>query len=469
MEQVEPLIFKHLREEVPNPKQVEFFKSKTKHTAYGGSRGGGKSWAGRRKAVMLCMRYAELRGLLLRRTMQELRENHIIPLQSELYGYATYNSSEKTFKFPNGSRLVLGYCDNDNDMLQYQGQQYDFIIFEEATNFREEWIVFISTCLRTTRTDFSTRIYYTCNPGGVGHAYIKRLFIDREFNERENPEDYAFIQAKVYDNKVLMEANPDYIKQLEALPTAKRKAHLDGDWDVYDGQVFEEFRNDKDHYIDRKGTHVIEPFVIPDTWKIYRSLDWGYSKPFSVNWYAVDYDGRLYMILEYYGCNGEPNVGVKMTPEMVFEEVRKIEKEHPLLSGKEILGVADPAIWNKETGISVAEVAEKYGIYFERGDNKRIPGWLQLHERLRFDSNGIPMLYFFRTCRHTIRTLPLQQYDPHKIEDLDTTLEDHAVDSLRYMCNMVPITPQAVKEIEKKPYNPLDDEVVVNPYAYYLR
>ena len=467
----EPLIFKHLREDIPNPKQIEFFKAKCKHTAYGGARGGGKSWAGRRKLVMLCMKYPGLNVLLLRRTYPELRENHIIPLREELYGYAEYKESEKAFIFPNKSRLKMGYCDNDSDVLIYQGQELDVILYEEATNFKEDWIKTINSSLRSTRTDFFTRIYYTMNPGGVSHGYFKRLFIDRSFTEDESPEDYTFIKANVFDNKILMDSNPDYIKMLKALPPQKRKAHLYGDWDVYEGQVFEEFRNDPEHYLDRKNTHVIDPFDIPDNFTIYRSMDWGYSKPFAVNYYAVDYDGRAYMILEYYGCReNEPDVGVRMTPDDVFSEVCRLEKEHPWLSGKAIHGVADPAIWSKETGISVAEVGERHGIYFEKGDNKRIPGWIQVHERLKFDENGVPMLYFFKNCRNMIRTLPILQYDENKAEDVDTKQEDHLADSLRYFCNFRPLKPTKPVERAEKPYNPLDSEIKdIRHYNYYYK
>lgn len=468
------LIFKHLREDIPNPKQVLFFKAKAKHIGYGGARGGGKSWAARRKAVMLCMRYKGLKVLLVRRTMPELRTNHILPLMKELAGFANYKSDERTFVFPNGSRLAMGYCDNDRDMLQYQGQENDVIFFEEATNFKEEWIVFIATTLRGTDESvqgFNRRIYYTMNPGGVSHGYFKRLFIDKRYKDEERAEDYIFIPATIEDNKVLQRENPDYKLSLEALPPAKRKAHLYGDWNVYEGQVFEEFRDLPDHYSDRVGTHVIEPFEIPDTFTIYRSMDWGFSKPFSVNYYAVDYDGRAYMILEYYGCinpDKEPNVGAKMTPEEVFSELKRLEGEHKWLRGRKILGVADPAIWNKETGISIAETGERYGIYFDKGDNKRIAGWLQIHERLKFDERGIPMLYFFKNCRNTIRTLPILQYDEHKAEDVDTTQEDHAADSLRYFCNMRPIKPRISKERAKKAFNPLEDDFEVKKYDYYL-
>lgn len=313
--QREPLVFQHLREEAPNPKQIEFFTAKEKHVCYGGARGGGKSWAMRRRFVLLAINYPGLKLLLLRRTMPELRRNHIIPLMGELAGFAKYNGEAKTFIFPNGSRLELGYCDNEGDVSRYQGAEYDVVGFEEATLFPEEWIVMITTSVRTTRRDWQVRFYYTCNPGGVGHAYIKRLFIDRRYKEGERPEDYRFIRATVLDNKVLMEADPGYIDRLRALPPAKRRAHLEGDWSVYEGQVFEEFTDDPAHYHDRKWTHVIEPFEVPPQWRIYRSFDFGYARPFSVGWWAVDYDNRLYRILELYGCvPDEPNTGLRWEP-----------------------------------------------------------------------------------------------------------------------------------------------------------
>lgn len=416
---------------------------------------------------MLGMRYDGLRMLLLRRTMPELRENHIIPLQSELHGYATYKQDEKTFIFPNGSRLRLGYCDTDSDLMQYQGNEYDVICFEEATNFKEEWIKFIATALRSTRTDFKPRIYYTMNPGGVGHGYIKRIFIDREFKETENPDDYVFIQALVFDNEVLMKAQPDYIKQLEALPEHQRKGHLYGLWDIYEGQVFEEFRNIRENYASRRNTHVIDPFEIPPTWNIYRSFDFGYAKPFSVGWWAIDYDGRLYRILELYGCvPNEPDTGIKWSPDEIFKEIKRIESEHRWLKGKNIQGVADPAIWDASRGESIAETAEKYHIYFDKGDNQRLPGWMQIHYRLRFDENGIPMMYVFSNCKDFIRTIPLMAYDPNKPEDIDTKMEDHIADETRYMCMANPIKP--VKPVEKKVrmYDPLSTEEESKPSRY---
>ncbi len=467
----EPLIFKHLREDVPNPKQIAFFTATAQHVCYGGARGGGKSWAMRRKFNMLAMRYPGLKLLLLRRSMQELRENHILPLLAELHNYAVYKREEKAFVFPNGSRLVLGYCDNDNDVLQYQGAEYDVVGFEEATLFEEAWIVMITTSVRTIRDDWKVRFYYTCNPGGASHAYIKRLFIDRRFKEDENPEDYVMIRATVYDNHVLMARDPDYVKRLKALPPMKRRAHLEGDWSVYEGQVFEEFTDDPEHYGDRLNTHVIEPFAPKAEWPVYRSFDFGYAKPFSCGWWTVDYDGRLYRILELYGCvPDEPDTGVRWTPEQIFDEIARTEQGHPWLKGKRIYGVADPAIWDTSTGRSIAEIADSRRVYFEKADNKRLPGWMQVHYRLTFDERGVPMMYIFRNCKDTIRTLPLLQYDKIKVEDVDTTMEDHAADEIRYMCQFRPIKP--VKAIERKPqvYDPLStDEYQVDGYEYYRR
>lgn len=439
------LIWEHLRTERPNERQREFFLSEAKHTLYGGARGGGKSWAARRKSNLLCISYANLKGLLLRRTYRELLNNHILPLQSELDGYAQWKDGEKAFVYPNGSRLQLGYCDCDSDKFQYQGAEYDFIIFEEATNFEESWITFISTALRTTRTDFRPRIYYTANPGGVSHAYFKRLFVDRQFIEDEDPADYAYIPATVYDNEVLMACNPDYIKQLKALPENLRRAHLDGDWDIFDGAFFSEFRTTPKPLADATGTHVVEPFSIPYSWRMYRSFDWGYSKPSACLWWAVDYDGRAYLVDELYTCAMRGNAaiadtGLKWTADQVFAAIH--QREADFWAGRQIVGVADPAIWAEDGGEAIIAAADRHQVYFDRADHTRIAGWMQVRRRLRFGDDGRPMLYIFSSCKHTIRTLPLLQYSAHNPEDLDTTQEDHIADAIRYFCMMSPLAPE---------------------------
>ena len=437
------------------PKQTLFLKDKHRHIAYGGARGGGKSWAVRTKSKLLAFRYPGIKILIVRKTYKELQNNHIEQLTAELAGFAKYNRSDKMFRFPNGSTISFGYCANEGDLGQYQGAEYDVVFIDEAGQLQESWIRKINLCVRGTN-GFPKRTYYTLNPGGPGHAYFKRVFVDRNFNPDEDPNDYFFIQAKVEDNKALMDTQPDYLRELENLPPTLRAAWKDGRWDVYEGQFFEDFRDDPEHYQDRRWTHVIEPFEIPDGWTICRSYDFGYGKPFSCAWWAVDYDGTIYRIMELYGCTRTPNEGVKWTPDKQFEEIHKTEMQHPWLKGKNIIGVADPAIWDASRGESVADTAARYGVFFTPGDNERIAGWMQCHYRLQFDEDGYPRMYVFNTCRAFIRTIPLLIYDEHKVEDLDTKMEDHVADEWRYFCMSRPIKPiRAVKE-QRILFDPLD-------------
>lgn len=452
----------------PNRKQERFLKAKAKHIGFGGARGGGKSWAVRTKAKLLAVRYPGIEILIVRRTYPELVRNHIKYLRKDLLGVAKYNDKDKVFKFKNGSAINFMYCANDADLDVLQGAEYDVIFFDEATQLSEFQMKSIVACLRGAN-EFPKRVYYTCNPGGQGHAYIKRIFIDRKYEEGEDPEDYIFIQSLVTDNEVLLKSQPDYVKQLDALPPKLRKAWRDGRWDVFEGAYFEEFRAtpDKEMCItagitveeaaeDGRWTHVIKPFEIPKDWKIFRSYDWGYVKPFSCAWWAVNYEDVAFRILELYGCTGVPNEGLKWSNKVQFDKIAEIEREHPWLAGKQIRGVADPSIWDGSRGISAAEEAEKHQLWFEPGINDRIPGWMQVRERLKFDENGYPMMYFFDNCKAAIRTMPLMMYDEHIPEDLDSDLEDHACDEIRYFCMMRPVAPRNIQTNQKPLYDPLD-------------
>ncbi|MEA5048798.1 MAG: phage terminase large subunit [Eubacteriales bacterium] len=423
----------------PNPRQREFFESRARHTAYGGARGGGKSWAMRRKLVLLALRYENLQILLLRRTLPELTENHVRPLQTELSGFVDYNQTQRVFTFPNGSRIKLGYCDNEQDVFRYQGQEYDVIGMEEATQFTESQMQFITTCNRSVRTDFSPRMYYTCNPGGVGHTWVKRLFIDRRYRASERPEDYVFIPARVTDNPVLMR-NPSYLTTLENLPEPLRRAHLDGDWDVLAGQYFGEFSRDR---------HVAEPFRIPQSWRKFRAMDWGYRDPCAVLWFAVSPGGKVYVYREYY----ERNV-------LSSETAKRIRS----LTGEEAIAytAASPDAWQCRgmdgsrdlSGMSIAEVFAHGGVPLIRADNTRVAGWQRVREYLADADDGTPGLAIFRTCENLIRTLPMLTFDDRFLEDVSGNCEDHAPEALRYGLMSRPVSAGEGKKPKARGYDP---------------
>ena len=426
----------------PNPRQAEFFSSTAAHTAYGGARGGGKSWAMRRKLVLLCLGYKGLNCLLLRRTLPELRENHVIPLLKELGDAAAYNATERVFRFPNGSRLKLGYCDGANDVYQYQGQEYDVIGMKEATHFTEEQMRFLTTCNRTTRKDFKPRMYYTCNPGNVGHGWVKRLFIDRRMEDGERAEDYAFIPASIYDNEILLSANPEYLRALESLPEDMRRAHLYGDWDAMAGQYFREFSRQR---------HVIAPFELPRWWRRFRSMDWGYNDPCCVLWHAVDGEGRIYTYRELY---------VRQTRAADVAR-RAIE----LSRGEDIrYTVASPDIWAKHgatltgaggfEGESLAELFALSGMPLTPADNSRIAGWNRVRDFLADAPDGLPLWQCFSDCRNLIRQLPGLIFDQHNREDAADG-DDHAPEALRYALMSRPRAGREPCVKRPKPYDPL--------------
>lgn len=438
----------------PSPKQQLFMQDHHKYIAFGGARGGGKSWAVRVKCILLCLRYPGIRCMIIRKSYPELRANHIEPIKSMLpREVASYNDSKKETIFKNGSVILYRYCDSQRDMDRYQGTEADIICIDEATQFEENVFKMFAACCRGVN-NFPKRIYLTCNPGGKGHAWVKRLFIDKRYEDSETPSEYSFIQSLIQDNVALMKEQPSYLKQLEALPPKLRDAWLYGKWDIFEGQFFEELTINPNP--ERRFTHVIEPFDPPKRWRRYRSFDFGYSKPFSMAWWVQDDDNRLYRILEMYGCTDQPNEGVKWSIDKIFKEARRIELEHPWLRGHDIEGVADPAIWEASHGPSIAEKAAECGIYFSPGDHARIPGWMQVHYRLAWDEDGFPMMYCFSNCKAFIRTMPMLTYSDIKPEDLDTSQEDHVADEVRYMCMLNPIAPREVIAIHAPAEDPLD-------------
>jgi hypothetical protein len=265
---------------------------------------------------------------------------------------------------------------------------------------------------------------------------------------------YEFIPAKLSDNPHL---GIEYAANLESLPKAMRDAYLNGDWNTFTGQVFTEWKDNPDHYQDGLYTHVIDPFDIPYDWPRYCSYDHGYSKPFSVQWWAVGPDNRVYLYREWYGCadpGNAPNTGVSMHPKDIAEGILDREYEERQ-HGINIYRLGDPAIWGTQGGESTGEMMQSRGVYFNAADNNRIHGKMQMHYRLKIQENGKPMLQVFKQCQQFIRTLPMLVYSLKKVEDVDTDCEDHAYDSARYFCMERPISATEPKIITPTFYSPI--------------
>ena len=397
----------------PNARQKLFFSSRARYTAYGGARGGGKSWALRRKLVALCLRYPGIRCLLIRRSYSELKSNHVRPLLQEYGDLISYRESEKCLSFPNGSTISLGYCASGRDVLRYQGQEYDIIAIDEATQLSEYQFSVFKACLRGTG-DVPRRMYLTCNPGGIGHAWVKRLFVDRSFRPGENPEDYAFIPAQVYDNPILLEADPHYVRQLESLPPKLRDAWLFGRWDVFEGQFFPEFRPD---------VHVCSPAVIPQNLRLFAAMDYGFDM-LAVLVLGSDAAGNLYVLREH--C--QPNLTLHEAAEEVARLCRGLRVEYV---------TASPDLWNRrqETGKSGFEVMQAVeGMPpMTCADNRRIPGWRILREYLNTESET-PSIRISASCTELIRSLPALLCDTTHPEDAsgEPHAITHAPEALRY-------------------------------------
>ncbi|MBQ4528951.1 MAG: terminase family protein [Clostridia bacterium] len=441
----------------PQRKQA-IFQSRPEYEAlYGGAAGGGKSDALLTEALRQ-VHIPHYKALILRKTYPQLSE--LIDRSRELYSAAfpdaIFNETKHLWKFASGAKIYFGAMQHTADRINYQGKRYDFIAFDELTHFT--WDEYSYMFSRNRPSGGGTRVYIrsTTNPGGVGHGWVKERFItaapplttiyskmnvvspDGELTETVR--DRIFVPSTVFDNEKLLQNDPGYIANLSMLPHRERQALLYGDWDSFSGQVFTEWKNDPAHYIDRRFSHVITPFEIPKTWKIYRGFDFGYSKPYAVEWIAADFDGRAYIIAELYGCSDSPDTGIKDTPAEIAQKIRELESSHPNLKGRKIRGIADPAIAKAETGISIADMMAKEGVFFDFGDHQRLPGKMQFHYRLAFDQNGIPMMYVFNTCKHFIRTVPNLIYDDSNVEDINTRSEDHIYDCVRYVLMANPIS-----------------------------
>ena len=459
----------------PQAKQLEFMKRKEYECLYGGAAGGGKSDA----LLIEALRQVEIpnyRAIIFRRTYPQLEAliSRSLELYPKAFPKAKYNSSEKRWLFESGAKIFFGYMQHEQDKYNYQGKPYDFIAFDELTHFTYSQYMYLMS--RNRPTGPNTRVYIraTANPGGIGHAWVKERFItpappltpiETTYNIQtpdkkiiQIKKERVFVPATVFDNKALLENDPEYLATLSSLPEAEKNALLLGSWDGFDGQVFSEWQNDSAHYEDGKWSHVIEPFEIPYNWKILRVFDFGYSRPFAVLWLAFNEEGKCYVIKEYYGFNGTANQGIRLEPSAIAQNIREIEYTSPELKGRDISGVADPSIWDKSRGESIARVMEKhpYYIHFKPGKNDRLSGLMQFHYRMHFDENGECLFQVFNTCKQTIRTLPALVYDEKKVEDINTEGEDHIYDAIRYGLmeyTVAPRKPKAVKDCRNDPLN----------------
>jgi phage terminase large subunit len=431
----------------PYPKQVVFFTSTKRYIAYGGARGGGKSWAARTKAVLLALNYSGIQIIILRRTLKELKENHVLPLMILLDGVAKYNAQEKEFIFPNKSRILLGYCSAESDVLQYQGQAYDVVFLEEATQFTEFQFTTMTESNRSSgmmKERFTPRMYFTCNPGGVGHAWVKRLFVDKDYRNKENPNNYDFIPSTVYDNEFLMTNNPEYVENLENLPEMRKRAMLYGDWDAFEGQYFDEFDRD---------IHIIDPFAIPDEWRRYITIDYGLDM-LAAYFIATDTHNKAYVYKEIYQSGLIISDAAKKIKEMINEKIYEI--------------FAPPDLWNKrqETGKSAAEIFGDNGVWLVKANNDRVQGWYNLKEWLKpyEDEQSIKTanLVITKNCVNLIRTLPQLQCDPKDPNDTANEPHEltHAPDAIRYWTSGRP-TPTRI--MEPKPADKLIDKLQPKP------
>lgn len=397
------------------PRQLCFMKANATEVLFGGAAGGGKSFGQLVDALCYALRYPRSKQLILRRTYAEL-EKSLIRVSLGLYPRKiyTYNASNHTGKFKNGSVIDFGYCATENDVFQYQSAEYDVIRFDELTHFTSFQYLYLISRIRGAN-GYPKQVKSSTNPGGIGHMWVKERFIDPALPDTvfcDGESTRIFLPSRIDDNIFLTEGDPDYKKRLLALPEAQKRALLFGDWNIFEGQYFPEFSTE---------LHVIDPFPIPNEWRRYRTLDYGLDR-LACLWLAISPEGDIYLYKEL--CASD----------LIISEAARAILER---SGKESFyaTLAPPDLWNRsqETGKSKALLFAENGLAFTKTGNDRETGWLAVKELLKIRENGTPRLRIFRQCTEIIRYLPMLQIDP--AYPTDTLTEPHyithAPDALR--------------------------------------
>lgn len=455
---------------VLQPKQGLAFQTEATEVLYGGAAGGGKSYLLRASAIRWCAEIPGVQVYMFRRTLPDLRDNHLrgpTSFQSMLEPYLStgkvkYRAVENEFVFWNGAILHLCYCDSENDVEKYRGAEIHVLIMDELTHFSEYQFRFLRSRVRIAGLDVPEkyrarlpRIESGSNPGSIGHAWVKRTFINPKApmsiwraSAEEGGMLRQFIPARLADNPHLTKDDPSYADRLRGLGTDTLvRAMLEGDWNIVAGQAFEKLRRE---------THCIEPFKPPADWMCFGSFDWGSSRPFSFGAWTVSDgnplpDGRTYRrgaIIrwnEIYGWNGKANEGMRREAGDVAEMIRS------RLAGRKLMYLAaDPSMWKVDGGPSIAETMLRHGVVLRKADNSRLVGYIQVRQRISGDEDG-PMLYATSNCHDGFwRTMPDLVMDERKVEDVDTDQEDHAYDDTRYACMSRPWM-AVVKKPEAKP------------------
>ena len=403
---------------------------------YGGAAGGGKTDWALHRAWRLSMEQPGHRTLMLRTNFREL-ERSVIERSLEKFDQskAKYSPSRYRWVCRNGSVIQFGFADEEVDKYQYRSDEYDFIIFEELTQFREPVYRYIKSRCRTTARKRSKgirpHIIAMTNPGDRGHKWVKDYFVTRTRygtdvvtveeieGDPESRKTIAFVQALVYDNPHM---DPDYVRNLKGMAELDRKHLLDGDWDAFGGQFFDQFRRD---------LHVTKPFTVPEAWERIRGIDYGYVNPTVCLWAAFDWDGKAWVYREYKATRRPATDQADDILRLSLWKSGDGGRQHPERINET---VADPSIFAR-TGVGppIAQQYARAGLHVQPANNDRVTGWTNVREYLRIDDDGTTHIQFFPVCGYLLDTLPEQVSAETNPEDIVKNDSDHACDTLRYL------------------------------------